>query len=142
MTEQKTKAFLEKNKLGLVLTMSTVALATNSKRMYTSPPKTEVVGMCHTKFDPVLALSTGKSNMPEPPVPIADSMRINQEQHFDVLARVQDITATAPGGQLKDGQARSRFIVTLIDGSNKDEDRQRKLPLIIFANTPRASSRI
>ena len=124
MNEQKTKALLEHFTSGLVFTMSTVALAANSKRMYNSAPKTEVVCMRQTKFDPVLAVSIGKSNMPEPPVPIADSMRINQEQHFDALALIQDITATAPGGQFKDGQARSRFTVTLIDGSiNKDEER-------------------
>ena len=137
MTAQITKALLAKFKPGLVFAMSKVVLAENSKRQYNSAPKTEIVCLHQTKFDPVLTGSIKKSAMPEPPVPIAASMSINHEQHFDALALIQDISETAPGGQLKDGQARTRFTVTLIDGStNKDEKKPRLLPLTIFASTP------
>ena len=46
MTEQKTKALLEKFKPGLVFTMSTVALAANSKLMYNQARRRP--WQCHT----------------------------------------------------------------------------------------------
>lgn len=92
--------------------MSKVALAENMKRQYNSTPKSEVVCMARTKFDPVLAVGAGKPKMPEPPVPLAASMSIDREQQFDVLALIEGITETAPGGQLPSGQRRGRCTVT------------------------------
>ena len=141
MTAEKTKALLAKFKAGLVFAMSKVVLAENTKRQYNSAPKTEVVCMRQTKFDPVLAGSAGKSAMPELPVHISASMNINQEQHFDVLALIHDISEITAGGQLKNGQSRSRFTVTLSDGSTmKDEEKPRLLPVTIFVDTPNDGS--
>jgi len=141
MSAEKTKTLLAKFKEGLVFTMSKVVLAENSKRQFNSAPKTEVVCIRQTKFDPVLAGSAGKSVMPEPPVPISASMNINREQHFDVLALIHDISELSAGGQLKNGQARSRFTVTLSDGSTmKNEEQPRLLPVTIFLDTPKDGS--
>ena len=144
MTEQITQALLNKLKHGLVFTMSNVRLAENSSRQYNSAPKGEVVCLRQTKFEGVLAVSATKCQyMPEPPVPIAASMNINEEQHFDTLALIQEIGETQPGGQLKDGQSRLRFTVTLIDGStNADETKPRLLPVTIFVYKPHGDSKL
>lgn len=135
ITEQKTKELAAKFKHGLVFTMRKVVLADNTKRQYNSAPKTEVVCMAKTTFDPVLVVSAGKPNMPEPAIPIAASMCIHREQHFDVLALIQDITESSPGGQLPSGQRRVRCAVTLIDGSKKkDTEKACLLPITIFAD--------
>jgi len=119
---------------GLVFTMSKVVLVESIQRQYNSASKSEVVCVRRTKFDPVLA-SAGKPKMPEPPVAIAASMSINNEQHFDALALIEKIGETAPGGTLKDGQQRLRCMFTLIDGSTKEgETKPRLLPVTIFAN--------
>ncbi len=131
---EKVRELVNKFQHGLVFTMSKVVLAENIQRQYNSAPKSEVVCVRRTKFDPVLA-SAGKPNMPEPPVAIAASMSINNEQHFDALALIQKIGETAPGGTLKDGQQRLRCMFTLIDGSKKEkETKARLLPVTIFAN--------
>ena len=135
ITETKTKELEAKFKHGLVFAMSKVALAENMKRQYNSTPKSEVVCMARTKFDPVLAVGAGKPKMPEPPVPLAASMSIDREQQFDVLALIEGITETAPGGQLAGGQRRGRCTVTLIDGSKKKDTEKACLLLVtIFAD--------
>ena len=141
VTESIAKALLTKFKPGLVFSMSKVVLATNTKRQFNSAPKSEIVCMRQSKFDPVLAVSAGKPDMPEPPVPIAASMSIDHEQQFDALALIQNISEAAPGGQLKDGRSRIRFTITLLDGSKKkDEEKPRRMPVTIFANKPSDNS--
>ena len=140
VTESIAKALLTKFKPGLVFSMSKVVLATNTKRQFNSAPKSEIVCMRQSKFDPVLA-GAGKPDMPEPPVPIAASMSIDHEQQFDALALIQNISEAAPGGQLKDGRSRIRFTITLLDGSKKkDEEKPRRMPVTIFANKPSDNS--
>ena len=124
----------EKFKHGLVFTMSKVVLAENVKRQYNSAPKTEVVCMTRTHFDPVLV--TGPARMPEPAVPIAASMSIGCEQVFDGLALIYQISESAPGGQLSTGQRRVRITLDLIDGSTSAEkpDTPIRMPLTVFEN--------
>ena len=73
MTESITKALAAKFQSGLVFSMSKVVLTTNTKRQFNSAPKSATVCMRQTKFDPVLAISAGKPDVPEPPVPSAAS---------------------------------------------------------------------
>ena len=137
MTEAITKSLVAKFKTGLIFNMHNVVLAQNVKRRYNNAPKAEVACMRQTKFEPVLAVGAGKPVMPEPPVPIAACMGIDSEQHFDVLAMIQDISEAAPGGQLKDGRLRVRCTVTLIDGTiAKDEKKPRLMPVVVFADKP------
>ena len=137
VTAQMTKAFVDRFKHGLVFAMSKVVLAENSKRQYNSAPKAETVCVRLTRFDPVLLSTDTNFAMPEPFVPIAESMNINTEQHFEALGLIQEISETAPRGQLNDGKTRLRFTVSLLDGSaNKDEEKPRLLPVTIFVDKP------
>ena len=67
MTESITKALAAKFQPGLVFSMSKVVLYTKVAQ------KSATVCMRQTKFDPVLAISAGKPDVPEPPVPSAAS---------------------------------------------------------------------
>ena len=55
--------------------MSKVVFVDNVKQQYNSAPKTEVVSMRQTTWTSILN-QTGKPKMPEPNVPIAESMGI------------------------------------------------------------------
>ena len=67
MTESITKALAAKFQPGLVFSMSKVVMYTKVAQ------KSATVCMRQTKFDPVLAISAGKPDVPEPPVPSAAS---------------------------------------------------------------------
>ena len=121
-------------KPGLVFAMNKVVFTDNTKQQYNSAPKTEVVSMTSTTFNPVL-VSAGKPKMPEPAIPVAASMGIGREQQFDALALIQQISAIAHGGTTSNGQRRVRCTVTLVDGSQKeDNDKVCLLPVTIFAD--------
>ena len=107
----------QKDKLepGLVFHMSQVLFAENVKQQYNSAPKIEVVSMLHTTWSPVLD-SALKPKVAEPNIPIAESMGIEREQHFDALALIHDISELSRGG-VRAGQERVRFKVLLADGS-------------------------
>ena len=69
--------------------------------------------------------------MAEPNIPIAQSMGIESEQHFDALALVHDIS----DGGVRAGQERVRFKVILTDCfQNKDTGKVCHLPFTIFAD--------
>ena len=76
MTESITKALAAKFQPGLVFSMSKVVLITTTKRQFNSDcmhVMRATVCMRQTKFDPVLAISAGKPDVPEPPAPSAAS---------------------------------------------------------------------
>ena len=102
MTPQKLDGLDKRFKHDLVFEMSKVVLAENTKQQYNSTPKTEVVCMARTTFNPVL-VSAGKPKMPEPGIPIAASMGIHREQQFDALALIHAITPMAKGGRTSTG---------------------------------------
>ena len=97
MNETKLKQLKDKFKPGLVFHMSKVVFAENTKQQYNSAPKTEVVSMLSTTWRSVL-VSAGKPKMAEPAVPVAESMGIEREQHFDALALIQEISEINQGG--------------------------------------------
>ena len=88
MNETKLNQLKHKFRPGLVFHMSKVVFAQNMKQQYNSAPKTEVVDMLNTTWSPVL-VTAGKPKMPEPAIPVAASMGIEREQHFDALALIQ-----------------------------------------------------
>ena len=134
MNEARLKQLQDKFKLGLVFHMSKVVFAENTKQQYNSAPKTEVVSMLNTTWSSVL-VSAGKPKMAEPAVPVAESMSIEREQHFDALALIQDMSEINKGGTTTTGQARVRCKILLNDGSrNKDTDKVCHLPITIFAD--------
>ena len=93
MSAEKLKQCVDRFKAGLVFRMSKVDFALNTKQQYNSAPKTEVVSMLTTTWSPVLPC--GKTPiMPEPAIPIAASLGIKREQHFDALALVQNVSET------------------------------------------------
>ena len=65
------KHMADKFQPGLVLEMSKVVFAANTKTQYNSVPKLEVVSMLNTSWNPVLA-SAGQPKMPEPAGPWLD----------------------------------------------------------------------
>ena len=69
------KNMADKFQPGLVFEMSKVVCAANTKTQYNSAPELEVVSMLNTSWSPVLA-SAGKPGMPEPAIPVAESMGI------------------------------------------------------------------
>ena len=137
MSEEKANQLKQKFKEGLVFRMSKVVFATNVNQQYNNTPKTEVVSMQHTTWNPVL--STGSKNiMPEPGIPIAASMGIGREQLFDALALVQEVGEMAPGGTTSTNIARVRVQIKLNDGSKNDKtDNVIHLPVTIFADATR-----
>ena len=76
-------------KFGLVFRRSAVAFAENTNQQYNSTPKTEVLPMLNTAWNPVL-VSLGKPNIVEPGIPIVASIGIDHEQLFDAMALVQN----------------------------------------------------
>jgi len=137
VTETSLRGMAEKFKPGLVFQMSKVGFATNVRAQYNSAPKLEVVSMCNTNWTSVMS-SAEKPRMPEPSIPIAQSMGIAEEQHFDALALVQDVSEMNHGGQTSTGQARVRCCVLLNDGSKSKEDGGVcHLPVTIFADALR-----
>ena len=131
---EKLKHLQEKFKPGLVFSMSKVVLAENMKQQDNSAPKSEIVSMINTTFSPML-VSVEKPKIPEPAIPVAASMGIGREQQFDALALIQQISAIAHGGTTSNGQRRVRCTVTLVDGSQKeDNDKVCLLPVTIFAD--------
>ena len=128
------KNMADKFKPGLVFEMSKVVFADNTKTQYNGAPKLEVVSMLNTSWSPVLA-SAGKPKMPEPAIPVAESMGIEHEQHFDALALIQDVSAMSSGGRTSTGQARVRCTILLNDGSkNNTNDKVCHLPVTVFAD--------
>ena len=88
--------------------------------------------MLNTTWAPVLA-SAGKPRMPEPNIPVAESMGIQREQHFDALALIQNVSEMCSGGRTSTGQARVRCTVLLNDGSKHEaNDKVCHLPVTIF----------
>ena len=96
--ETKLNQLKDRFKLGLVFHMSKIVFADNMNQQYNSTPKTEVVSMLSTTWSPVL-VSAGKPKIPEPAIPIVQSMGIEREQHFDALALIQDVSASSNGGK-------------------------------------------
>ena len=94
----------DKFKPGLVFEMSKVVFADNTKTQYNSAPKLEVVSMLNMSWNPVL-VSAGKPKMTEPAIPVAESMGIEHEQHFDALALIQNVSTMSSGGLTSTGQA-------------------------------------
>ena len=134
MTEATLKNMADKFKPGLVFEMSKVVFADNVKTQYNSAPKMEVVSMLNTSWNPVLA-SAGKPRMPEPAIPVAESMGIEHEQHFDTLALIQKVSEMSAGGLTSTGQGRVRCTIVLNDGSkNKMNDKVCHLPVTVFAD--------
>ena len=134
MNAEKLRSLENTFKPGLVFAMNKVVFTDNAKQQYNSAPKTEVVSMTSTTFNPVL-VSAGKPKMPEPGIPVAASMGIGREQQFDALALIRQITPMANGGTTSTGQKRVRCTITLIDGSKKkDNDKVCLLPVTIFAD--------
>ena len=119
---------------GLVFQMSQVVIADNTKTKYNSAPKTEVVSMTQTTWKSCLA--SGKAiEMAEPNIPVAESMGIEHEQHFDSLALVHSISELNYGGRSNAGKERVRFKIVLNDGSeNKDTGKVCHLPVTIFVD--------
>ena len=116
--QRRSKHMADKFQPGLVFEMSQVVFAANTKAQYNSAPKLEVVSMLNTSWNPVL-VSAGKPKMPEPAIPVAESMGIEHEQHFDALALIQNVSTMTSGGQTSTGQARVRCTILLNDGSKK-----------------------
>ena len=111
---QRRSHMADKFKLGLVLEMSKVVVADNSKTQYNSARKLEVVPMLNTSCGPVLA-SAGKPKLPEPAIPVAEAMGIEHEQHFDALALIQNVSTSSSGGHTSAGQACVRCTIRLND---------------------------
>ena len=133
MNAIKLKELKDKFRPGLVFRMSQVVFADNTKQQYNSAPKTEVVSMLHTTWNPVLS-NAHTAKMAEPNIPVAESMGIEHEQHFDALALIHDIGEVNAGG-VRAGQERVRFKILLNDGSRKkDTGKVCHLPLTIFAD--------
>ena len=73
--------------------------------------------------------------MPEPAIPVAESMGIEHEQHFDALALIQNVSTMSSGGHTSTGQARVRCTILLNDGSkNNKNDKVCHLPVTVFAD--------
>ena len=137
MNETKLNQLKDRFKPGLVFHMSKIVFADNMNQQYNSTPKTEVVSMLSTTWSPVL-VSAGKPKIPEPAIPIVQSMGIEREQHFDALALIQDVSASSNGGNTLTGQARVRCQILLNDGSlNEDTGKVCHLPVTIFADAMR-----
>ena len=134
VNEAKIKALADKFRQGLVFQMSNVQFAHNVKQQYNSAPKTDVVAMHCTTFSPVL-VSAAKPILPAPGIPIAACMSIGQEQLFDALALIENISEMAPGGTTSAGQRRVRCTISLIDGSTKEgSEKICSMPVTVFAN--------
>ncbi len=134
MTQATLQAMTAKFQPGLVFEMSKVVFAANVKTQYNRAPKVEVVSMLNTTWTPMLA-SAAKPRMPEPNIPVVESMEIEREQHFDALALVQSVSAMSSGGRTSTGQARVRCTVILNDGSkHKTNDKVCHLPVTVFAD--------
>ena len=134
MNEMKLNQLKDKFKPGLVFHMSKVAFADNTNQQYNSTPKTEVVSMLNTTWNPVLD-SAGKPKMAEPAIPIVASMGIEHEQLFDAMALIQEISPMSSGGRTTAGQPRVRCQVLLNDGSlNENGSTVCHLPVTIFAD--------
>ena len=134
MNETKLNQLKDKFKPGLVFHMSKIAFAENTNQQYNSTPKTEVVSMLNTTWNPVL-VSAGKPNIAEPSIPIVASMGIEHEQTFDAMALIQDVSPVASGGRTTTGQARVRCQAILNDGSlNETTGTVCHLPVTIFAD--------
>ena len=134
MNEAKLNALTNRFKAGLVFRMSKINFADNTNQQYNSTPKTEVVSMVNTTFNPVL-VSAAKPIMAEPAIPIVASLGIDHEQLFDAMALVQSVSPTSPGGRTSKGQARVRCQVLLNDGSVSEDTRNVcHMPVTIFAD--------
>ena len=138
MNETKLAQLKERFKAGLVFQMSKVVFAENTKQQYNSAPKTEVVSMVNTQWTSVLS-SAGKPLMPEPSIPVAASMGIEREQHFDALALVQEVSESSNGGKTATGQARLKCQILLNDGSVNADGKVCHLPVTIFADQAAAN---
>ena len=105
MSAQVLKELEGRTMSGLVFHMSKIAFADNTQQRYNSAPSPKVVSMANTTFTPVL-VSAGKLDMPEPAIPVAESMSIEREQHFDALALIQHVSEMSFGGRTSTGMRR------------------------------------
>ena len=134
MTSQVLEMLKNKFKEGLVFQMSKVIFVDNVKQQYNSAPKTEVVSMRQTTWTSVLN-QAGKPQMPEPNVPVADSVGIEREQMFDALGLARDMSEIMPGGRTLTGKDRVRCLCHVIDGSmTPGTDKVCALPVTIFSD--------
>ena len=91
--------------------------------------------MLGTTWNAVDASAEEKPKMPEPAIPIASSLGIKNEQSFDAMALIQEVSRTQNGGKTQAGTARVRCEVLLNDGSlDKDTNKVRHMPVTIFAD--------
>ena len=97
--------------------------------------------MLSTTWNPVL-VSAGKPKIAEPAIPVVAPTGIEQEQLFDAMALIQEVSAISNGEKTFAGQDRVRCQILLNDGSlNEATGKVCHLPVTIFADATKDGQR-
>ena len=110
--------------------MSKVAFVDDAKLAYVSSPLKTVVDLFSTKMDVCVDIPNSVVQ-PVPTATIAGSADLEGNQHFDVIALVQEVS------QVTDhSNNRSSFVLKIYDGSvDPDNNKIKVMPLKVYFNT-------